>query len=125
MSSLTAQESSNTQPQNPVNPGDDTSGTFKGDPSVPFKTGGSNDRAGLSTSVDKSSYSQQNASDTSEQRRGEDVTQNTKQEYEGSSDVGVNTGSESLLDSVERSVKENGQEDRSRVDVGQVTGGRK
>lgn len=53
MSSLTAQESSNTQPQNPVNPGDDTSGTFKGDPSVPFKTGGSNDPAGLSTSVDK------------------------------------------------------------------------
>jgi len=53
MSSLTAQESSNTQPQNPVNPGNDTSGTFKGDSSVPFKTGGSTDPAGLSTSVDK------------------------------------------------------------------------
>lgn len=53
------------------------------------------------------------------------MTQNTKQEYEGSSDVGVKTGIESLLDSVERRVKENGQEDRSRVDVGQVTGGRK
>lgn len=53
MSSLTAQESSNTQHQNPINPGDDTCGTFKGDPSVPFKTGGSTDPAGLSTSVDK------------------------------------------------------------------------
>ncbi|USP72840.1 hypothetical protein yc1106_00114 [Curvularia clavata] len=125
MSSLTSQESSNTQPKNPVNPGQDTAGTFEGDGSVPFKTGGSSDPAGLSTSVDKSAYGQQNASDTSEQRRGEDVTQNTRQEYEGKGDVGVKTGSESLIDSVERSVHEGVEEDRSSVDVGQVTAGRK
>ena len=53
MSSLTGQESSNTQPKNPVNPGEDTAGTFKGDPSVPFKTGQSTDPVGLSASVDK------------------------------------------------------------------------
>lgn len=54
MSSLTSQESSNTQPQNPVNPGqEDTAGSFTGDGSVPFKTGGSSDPAGLSTSIDK------------------------------------------------------------------------
>ena len=56
MSSLTSQESSNTQPQNPVNPGEDSTGTFKGDGSVPFKTGGASDPAGLSTSVDKVSH---------------------------------------------------------------------
>lgn len=53
MSSLTTQESSNTQPENPVNPGDNKTSTFKGDPSVPFKTGASTDPTGLSTSVDK------------------------------------------------------------------------
>ena len=53
MSSLTGQESSNTQPKNPVNPAEDTAGTFKGDSSVPFKTGSSTDPAGLSASMDK------------------------------------------------------------------------
>jgi len=56
MSSLTGQESSNTQPRNPVNSGEDTAGTFKGDSSVPFKTGGSTDPAGLSVSADKVSF---------------------------------------------------------------------
>ncbi|KAI4628259.1 hypothetical protein J4E80_002397 [Alternaria sp. BMP 0032] len=124
MSSLTGQESSNTQPKNPVNPSEDTAGTFKGDPSVPFKTGQSTDPAGLSVSVDKAAPGQQNASGTSEQRRGEDITQNTRQEYEGSSSVGTKTGSESLIDSVERSMHEGGESDRSGVDIGQITGGR-
>ncbi|KAF1834104.1 hypothetical protein BDW02DRAFT_630672 [Decorospora gaudefroyi] len=124
MSSLTGQESSNTQPNNPVNPGDDISGSFKGDPSVPFKTGGQSDPAGLSTSVDKTSYGQENASGTSEQRRGEDVAQNMKQEYEGSSSVGTKTGSESLIDCVERSVHESGNATHSGDDVGQVSAGR-
>jgi hypothetical protein len=53
MSSLTGQESSNTQPNNPFNTSYNTSGTFKGDSSVPFKTGAQSDPAGLSTSVDK------------------------------------------------------------------------
>ncbi|KAH6881582.1 hypothetical protein BKA58DRAFT_445784 [Alternaria rosae] len=123
MSSLTGQESSNTQPKNPVNPSEDTSGTFKGDPSVPFKTGQSTDPAGLSTSVDKAAPGQQNASGTSEERRGEDVTQNTKQEYEGSSNVGTKTGGESLIESVERSMHEGGESDRSGVDIRQVTTG--
>jgi len=57
MSSLTGQESSNTQPKNPVNPSEDTAGTFKGDTSVTFKTGQSTDPAGLSASVDKVSSS--------------------------------------------------------------------
>lgn len=56
MSSLTGQESSNTQPKNPVNLGEDTTDTFKGDSSVPFKTGGSTDPAGLSVSADKVSF---------------------------------------------------------------------
>ncbi|CAN9134817.1 unnamed protein product [Alternaria alternata] len=124
MSSLTGQESSNTQPRNPVNSGEDTAGTFKGDSSVPFKTGGSTDPAGLSVPADKSAPGQQNASGTSEQRRGEDVTQNTKQEYEGSSSVGQKTGSESLIDSIEKSVHEGGEADRSGVGVGQVSTGR-
>ncbi|CAA9962857.1 hypothetical protein PTMSG1_06225 [Pyrenophora teres f. maculata] len=125
MSSLTGQESSNTQPQNPVNPGDEKTGTFKGDPSVPLKTGASTDPTGLSTSVDKSSYGQQNASGTSEQRRGEDVTQNTKQEYEGTSSLGIKTGSESLIDSVEKSVHEGDERGgKSGADVGQVGTGR-
>jgi hypothetical protein len=72
----------------------------------------------------QSAPGQQNASGTSEQRRGEDVTQNTKQEYEGSSSVGMKTGSENLIDSVERSVHEGGDSDRSGVDIGQVTAGR-
>jgi hypothetical protein len=72
----------------------------------------------------QSAPGQQNASGTSEQRRGEDVTQNTKQEYEGSSSVGTKTGSESLIDSVEKSVHEGGESDRSGVDVGQVSTGR-
>lgn len=53
MSSLTSQESSTTQPQNPVNPSKDAAGSFKGDPSVPFKSGSSTDPAGLSASIDK------------------------------------------------------------------------
>lgn len=73
----------------------------------------------------QSAYGQQNASDTSEQRRGEDVTQDTRQEYEGKGDVGVKTGSESLIDGIERSVHEGDEEDRSGMDVGQVIGGRK
>lgn len=38
--------------------------------------------------------------------------------------MGVKTASESLIDSVERSVKEEDGEERSRVDVGQVGTGR-
>lgn len=52
------------------------------------------------------------------------MTQNTKQEYEGSSSVGTKTGSESLIDSVERSVHENGEAAHSDADVGQVGAGR-
>ena len=72
----------------------------------------------------KTSPGTHNASGTSEQRRGDDVTQNTKQEYEGTSYVGTKTGSESLIDSVEKSVHEGGEATHSGEDVGQVSAGR-
>ncbi|EDU44099.1 hypothetical protein A1F94_012868 [Pyrenophora tritici-repentis] len=115
MSSLTTQESSNTQPPNPANPGSSQKDTSKGDPSVPFKTGVSTTPSGLSNSVDKTSYGQQNTCGTSEQRRGEDITQNTRQEYEGTGSLGMKTGSESLIDSVERSVRGGDGEGGGRV----------
>lgn len=49
------------------------------------------------------------------------MTQNTKQEYEGDSSLGTKSGSESLMDSVEQSMHQGGDQDRSDVDVGQVT----
>jgi len=53
------------------------------------------------------------------------VTQNTKQEYEGTSSVGTKTASESLIHSVEKSVHEDdGEGGSSRVDIGQVGTGR-
>jgi len=49
MSSLTGQESSETQPSNPVNPG-----ATKDDPSVPTKVGSATSASGLSSgTVDK------------------------------------------------------------------------
>lgn len=49
-----------------------------------------------------------NASGTSETRRGEDLS--FQQEGEGEGFVGKKTGSESLIDSIEGSVQERGKE---------------
>jgi hypothetical protein len=72
----------------------------------------------------KTSPGTQNASGTSEQRSGEDITQNTKQKHQGTSNVGTKTGSESLIDSVEKSVHEDGEATHSGEDIGQVGTGR-
>ncbi|CAO2647297.1 Nn.00g082190.m01.CDS01 [Neocucurbitaria sp. VM-36] len=89
MSSLTSQESSETQPDNPINPG----------------------------TADKSSHGQDDASGTSEQRSGEDITQSTKQESQGSGEVGKKSGGGSLMDSVEKSVHDRGEAEQSRADA--------
>jgi hypothetical protein len=52
------------------------------------------------------------------------LIQNTKQEYEGTGTVGTKTGSECLVDSVEKSVHEDGEATHSGEDVGQVGTGR-
>jgi hypothetical protein len=137
MSSLTSQESSETQPSNPVNPG--TSTATKDDPSVPFKVGDTSSSGISGGTVDKvylppnlkypwrpnnntnlistiqTSVSGKNASDTSEQRRGEDTTYNSQTEKKGSSSVGRKTGSESLIESIEGSVHERGEAEHSRA----------
>ncbi|KAJ4377596.1 hypothetical protein N0V83_000423 [Neocucurbitaria cava] len=103
MSSLTGQESSETQPDNPVNPGT-TSDKGQNDPSIPFKIGdkSSSSPSGLSgITVDKSSYGQDNASGTSEQRSGEDLK----------------SGGGSVLGSVEESVHARGEAETSRADA--------
>jgi hypothetical protein len=56
----------------------------------------------------QSSFGTQNASGTSEQRSGADLSQ-------GSGDTGGKSGSESLLDSVEKSVHERGEGEHSRA----------
>jgi hypothetical protein len=132
MSSLTNQESSETQPNNPVNSGGEKG--VQDDPSVPTKVGDKSSSGLSSGIVDKvdltfcilvsacmlmqrqTSAGTKNASDTSEQRSGEDVKFNTQQDPKGSSEVGTKTGSESLIDSVESSVHERGEAEHSRAD---------
>jgi len=63
----------------------------------------------------QSAVGQKNASDTSEQRSGEDAKFNQQTEPKGESSVGTKTGSESLIDSVERSVHEKGEAEHSRA----------
>ncbi|KAL1601917.1 hypothetical protein SLS59_005082 [Nothophoma quercina] len=111
MSSLTAQESSESNPQNPVNKGTTSAPGTGSDPAVPFGTGSKTDsgfESGLSSKADKSSVGTQNASGTSEQRSGADLSQ-------GSGDTGGKSASESLLGSVEKSVHERGEGEHSRA----------
>ncbi|XPT03662.1 hypothetical protein M3J09_012750 [Ascochyta lentis] len=109
MSSLTAHESSESNPRNPVNEGTTAAPGTGSDPAVPFLTGGDDDGSGLSSGrVDKISAGTQNAAGTSEQRSGADLSR-------GSGGVGGKSGSASLLDSVERSVHERGEGEHSRA----------
>ncbi|KAJ4993554.1 hypothetical protein SVAN01_01102 [Stagonosporopsis vannaccii] len=114
MSSLTAQESSESNPKNPVNKGTTSAPGTGSDPAVPFGTGaqsGSGFKGGLSSGVaDKTSAGTQNASGTSEQRSGADLSA-----LDGGQDAGGKSASESLLDSVERSVHERGEGEHSRA----------
>ncbi|KAF2626641.1 hypothetical protein BU25DRAFT_411613 [Macroventuria anomochaeta] len=111
MSSLTAQESSESNPKNPVNEGTTSAPGTGSDPAVPKGTGKTSDsgfESGLSSKGDKISAGTQNASGNSEQRSGADLSQ------EGG-DKGGKSGSESLLDSVEKSVHERGEGEHSRA----------
>lgn len=54
MASLTYQESSRTQPDNPINLGDKKG--KKGDPDVPFKTGDTSSSGISGGAVDKAGY---------------------------------------------------------------------
>ncbi|KAJ4346791.1 uncharacterized protein N0V89_010723 [Didymosphaeria variabile] len=113
MSSLTAQESSASQPDLPSNQGTTAqTGPGKDDPSVPFKVGNEATRGLDASTTDKTTYGN-NASGTSEARRGEDLS--FQQEEEGEGFVGKKTGSESLIDSVEGSVHERGEAEHSRA----------
>ncbi|KAJ4373624.1 hypothetical protein N0V86_007767 [Didymella sp. IMI 355093] len=113
MSSLTAQESSESNPKNPVNEGTTSAAGTGSDPAIPFGTGSKTDsgfESGLSSKADKSSVGTQNASGTSEQRSGADLS-----ELDGGRDKGGKSASESLLDSVEKSVHERGEGEHSRA----------
>ena len=128
MSSLTAQESTANQGDLPINQGTGSTNTSSGsDSSVPFKVGNEPNKGLDAATTDKvrwmtcfpsgvvriSDAKQQqtsygnNASGTSETRRGEDLS--FQQEGEGSGFVGKKTGSESLIDSIEGSVHERGE----------------
>ncbi|KAF3053978.1 hypothetical protein E8E11_002373 [Didymella keratinophila] len=113
MSSLTAQESSESNPSNSVNKGTTSAPGTGTDTAVPFGTGSKTDSGfdrGLSSgTADKTSVGTQNASGTSEQRSGADLS-----ELDGG-DKGGKSGSESLLDSVEKSVHERGEGEHSRA----------
>jgi hypothetical protein len=93
----------------------------KDDPSVPFKVGDQSATGLSSGKVDKvhtycvhvfhvaladlvwqTTFGTKNASDTSEQRSGEDVKFNTQQEPKGASQVGQKTARESLIENLER-----------------------
>lgn len=126
MSSLTAQESSANQGDLPINQGTGPKNAGSGsDPSVPFQVGDRSSK-GLDVATTekvrqmnafylvKASDAKQkqtsygnNASGTSETRRGEDLS--FQQEGEGQGFVGKKTGSESLIDSIEGSVHERGE----------------
>lgn len=138
MSSLTAQESSEANPSNPINEGTTSAPGTGSDPAVPFGTGAKSDSgfdAGLSSgTVDKVRFPHaqyqvhvyqvhgrellmggvqtaagtQNASGSSEQRSGADLSQ-------GSGDTGGKSGSASVLDGVEKSVHERGEAEHSRA----------
>ncbi|KAJ4411597.1 hypothetical protein N0V91_001382 [Didymella pomorum] len=112
MSSLTAQESSETQPSNPVNKGTTSAPGTGTDTAGPFSTGAKRESgfdSGLSSRADKSSVRVQNASGTSEQGSGANLSELDGGDKEGKS------GSESLLDSVEKSVHERGEAEHSRA----------
>ncbi|KAF2246063.1 hypothetical protein BU26DRAFT_607338 [Trematosphaeria pertusa] len=117
MTSLTGQESSANQPDLPINPGTTTNTggkPGKDDPSVPFKVGKeSSSSGGLDVGrIDKADAATSNASGTSEQRCGEDLA--FQQEAGEKGYVGPKTGSESLVESIERSVHERGEGEHSR-----------
>ncbi|KAK3201015.1 hypothetical protein GRF29_213g664255 [Pseudopithomyces chartarum] len=106
MSSLTAQESTANQGDLPINQGTGSKNTGSGShPSVPFRVGSEPSKGLDAATTDKTSFGN-NASGTSETRRGEDLSFQQEGEGEGGGFVGKKTGSESLIDSIEGSVHE-------------------